>query len=168
MPIPDTGSTKLNTIYTNTGTAISNLSTIDTNADDSYTLLELIEEHVHSAAKVYPTGAAAITVTAGNAAPWRLGNYAEIIPAGTVSLPFDIHFINVETCTVNTTYELVLYASTTEIGRLRFYRTNLREPGSGKPIKTPIVVANTQIQAKLATATGNADQIQITIGYHTY
>jgi hypothetical protein len=130
---------------------------------------KVMEEHVHSASKVYPTLAAAVTVT-GAAGAATLGNYAEIVPASTITSPFDVHYINVEDASADDSYELVIYATTTEIGRVRFI-VDTSVFGSGLPavpIQTPIVDANAQIQAKVASIGGGGDTVDISLHYHTY
>lgn len=132
--------------------------------------LHLASEHIHSVAKVYPTLAAGVTVTTA-AGAWTLGNYAQIVPASTIASRFDIHWINVEAASNDDTYELVLYAATTEIGRVRF---TVSLTAGGRVLlppmffQCPIVAANSQIQAKLACSAGGAETVDISIHYHTY
>jgi hypothetical protein len=129
----------------------------------------LIEEHVHNESAVYPTLAAGVTVT-GHADAWTLGAYAEIVPASTITGVFDIHFINVEDASADDIYELVLYEVTTEIARVRFV-VDTSVFGGGLPsipIITPIIAANAQIQAKLATSAGGSDTAVVSVHYHTY
>ncbi len=117
-----------------------------------------------SAEKVYPTLAAGETVTA-NATAWTLGDYSEIVPAGTIKSTFCINAINLGAVSAATYYELVLYAVTTEIGRLRFYTSDSSYGYAFKHFKTPPIAANSQIQAKLATASTDADTAVISISY---
>lgn len=132
--------------------------------------LHRLYEHGHSAAKVYPTLAAGVTVT-GAAGAWTLGAYAEIVPVNTITTQFDIHWIVIEDASTDDTYELVLYAATTEIGRVRFAVTLT---AGGRVILPPIffqcavVAANSQIQAKLASLGGGGETVTISIHYHTY
>lgn len=131
-------------------------------------LIEIIEDHLHKPSLVYPTGAAGTTVTCGDAAAWTLGDYAQIIPASTVGDEFDIHHLNVESASANTTYELVLYATTTEIGRIRFTKAATIAAVGSHPIQTPVVAADTQIQAKVMSATGSDDAVVVSLYYHVY
>jgi hypothetical protein len=142
----------------------------DTHSGDSlYSLAKKTDEHDHNPQKVYPTGAAGVTVTAGTPA-WTLGSFAEIVPASTITSDFDVHWITIEAVSAAGVYELVLYAATTEIGRLRFTVTGTPANRISLPQKmqTAIIAANTQIQAKLMTSTGVADTTTISIEYHTY
>jgi len=81
--------------------------------------IEVIGDHIHSIARIYPTLAAGIDVTA-NGAPWTLGSAVEVIPASGVGDIFDIHHINIEDVTQDGVYELVLYGDGSEICRARF------------------------------------------------
>ena len=134
---------------------------------NNYDILKVIEEHFHSSQNVYPTGAAGVAVLGG--AAWTLGNFVEIIPANSIESDFDIHWINIEAVTAADTYELVLYAVTTEIARVRFtvdgVPANLILPTVR--VQTPVTLKNTQIQAKVMTASGT-DTVTISLEYHTY
>ena len=130
--------------------------------------VETLEDHAHKEAKVWPTMADGIVVTAA-ATDWTgLGNYAEIAAANDITSDFDIHYISVEDISANGVYELVLYAATTEIGRVRFVQNAVQDSTVNVPFQTPIVAANTQIQAKVASDNAAADTVAISLGYHTY
>ena len=128
-----------------------------------------LEEHAHSEAKCYPTLAAGVTVTGAGGA-WAIGNYAEIIPVNTILFDFDIHYIVIEGASVADVYEIVLYATTTEIGRIRVAFIDIANSQTlpSIPIQTPIIVKNTQIQAKVASSGGGGDTIDISLHYHIY
>jgi len=135
-----------------------------------YSFAKLINEHIHTESLCYPTGAAGVVVTASNAAPWTLGNYAQIVPINTIASDFDIHFVNIEGANNNATYELVIYAVTTEIGRIRFTTIDIANARllPSLPFISPVQAANAQIQAKVMSSTGAADTITITLHYHIY
>ena len=138
----------------------------DTHDGDSiYAHVETLNDHVHKASKVYPTLAGGTVVTAG--AAWTLGAFAEVVPASTIGTDFDIHHICIEALSAVEVYEIVLYAATTEIGRVRVVKTANLEGTQNIPIQTPIIAADTQIQAKVATA-GGADTATISLFYHVY
>ena len=135
-----------------------------TNADRLHT----IAEHLHGTSKVYPTLAAGVDVLSGIA--WTLGNFVEIIPANTITSPFDIHWLILENVTDDEVYEMVFYAVEVEIARIRVGV----QPGVGNtvvlspvPVQMEIQLANTQIQAKLASS-GAAETATISVAYHTY
>ncbi len=140
----------------------------DTHSTDSIAgRVHAAEEHIHSAGKVHPTGAAGTLVTA-TATPWTLGGFAEVVPGSTIGSPFDIHFINFEAMSASTTYELVLYNATTEIARVRVSRTATQDKKDGVPVTMAIQAADSQIQAKVMSASGNADTVNISLSYHLY
>lgn len=132
--------------------------------------LDTLEEHAHSISCVYPTLAAGTTVT-GAAGAWTLGAFVEIIPANTITKDFDIHWIDVEGASIEDVYELVLYNTTTEIGRVRF---NAAKTVAGGVILSPVYfqsqvqAKNSQIQAKLASSSGGGDTVTFSVFYHTY
>lgn len=131
-------------------------------------LLHYVEEHLHSPCKVYPSLAAGVTV-AGGAGAWALGNFVTIVPASTITAEFDIHWISIENISANDVYELVLYygASDIEAGRVRFVKTSVTEAVTNIPFQSIVIPANSQIRAKLASASGG-DNVTISLFYHTY
>jgi hypothetical protein len=136
-----------------------------------YDYVHTLSEHVHSISKVYPTLVVGKDVLAGAAGPpWVLGNFVEIVPINTIASPFDLHWLVIEAITSDAIYELVLYAATTEISRVRFAgQAGLAGTVSFSPIPIlmDIQLPNTQIQAKLACSAG-AETATISVLYHTY
>jgi hypothetical protein len=126
-----------------------------------------IKRHIHAESKVYPTLAPGVVVT-GGAGAWQLGNFAEIVPVNTITTPFDIHFLNISNASVADTFELVLYAAAVEIGRIRVTRSLGAQLVNPVTFMTPLIAANTQIQAKVASSSGGGDTLTIAIVYHTY
>lgn len=134
--------------------------------------LYIISQHIHSAAKLYPTLANATTITKVNATAWGLGALpTQIIPAGTILVPFDIHFINIGTISGNDEYEVHLFkgaaASEIEIARVSFDRTATLSEGSC-PCQTELLPANTRISAKLTSANNSSRNITVKLYYHEY
>ena len=140
------------------------------NGDSLYAHAHTIEEHAHKAANVFPTLANGETVV-GDLDAWVLGSFKEIVPANGISEDFDIHYITVEAVTVSDVYEIVLYAGTTEIGRVRIAFIDVANSSTlpSIPFQCGIQPANTQIQAKSANKTGaSAGQITVSLHYHIY
>ncbi len=148
------------------------------NKDDTHdgtslaALAHIMDEHAHKAAMVHPTLADGVVVTA-TANDWTdLGAFAVIAATNAITSDFDIHFVNVEGVSANGIYELVLYsgadASEVEIARARFGKTTNQDGPSQISIQTPIVPANTQIKAKLASDNAVADTATISIELHVY
>ncbi len=128
----------------------------------------ILEDHNHSASKVFPTMAAGTSVLSG--AAWTLGNFVEIIPVNQIGEAFDIHWLVLEDVTDDETYELVFYAVEVEIARIRFAADNPsgnRITVSPMPVLMKIQPKNTQIQVKLASS-GAAETAIISVIYHTY
>lgn len=134
----------------------------------SFDKIEVLEEHAHSISKVYPSMGAGVSVLSG--APWTLGNFVELIPVNTIGEDFDIHWLVIEDTTDDETYELVFYAATTEIARVRFatdVATGVRTSTAPMPTQMVIQPKNTQIQVKLASS-GDAETAIISVMYHEY
>lgn len=132
-----------------------------------------IVEHIHSKSRVYPTLAAGVTITADGSA-WVLGVFAEIAPLSSIADDFDIHYVSIEDISANGVYELVLYfdadgvgGDEVEIGRVRFTKSAVQSATLNVPMTTPIIPANYQIKAKLASSNGGSTAT-ISIFYHTY
>ena len=148
------------------------------NKDDShsgnslYANLKTVLEHIHSASKIYPSLANGVSVTAG--AAWTLGSFVEIVPLSAITNDFDIHYVSIEDISANDVYELVLYSdadgtpgSEVEIGRVRFVRSAVQSATLNAPMRTPLIAANSQIKAKIASS-GGGNNATISIFYHIY
>ena len=139
--------------------------------DDTRTIfsnLNDVWEGEHHESKVWPELADAIIVTA-HADSWVLGNYAEIAAANDISEKFHIHHLHIHAPSANGEYELVLYAATTEIARVTFTRTEKKDDIEGLDIIAPHCVANTQIQARLASSNNaSADTLKLKFWYHEH
>ena len=177
---------ELQTLLTITQAALAALQVVPVDSSENTTINQLfgnrndghsavtLFSHIHDAwedehhvQRVYPTLADCILVTA-NAAIWTLGNYTEIVPANTIEGEFHIHHICLCDPSKDGNYEIVLYAGTTELGRVTFSRTAKKDNIEGMDIVTPHCAANTQIQAKLATGMNTADTVKIKIWYHVH
>lgn len=127
-------------------------------------------QHIHQPAKCYPTLADGIAI-AGGVAAWTLGDFVELIPAETITTPFDIHYVNVEEASANDVYELVLYSglaeAETEIGRIRTLKATNQTGANSVQIQVPVQHANARISAKLASKTGS-DSLTVSVFYHQY
>ena len=141
----------------------------DTHDGDSIRAMShRLDEHAHKESMVYPTLADGVTVTA-TVNDWTdLGAFVEVVPINTITSDFDIHFVNVESVSANGIYELVLYAEEVEIARARFGKTTNQDGPTQVMIQTPIIHANTQIQAKLASDDMVADTATISLELHKY
>jgi hypothetical protein len=120
--------------------------------------------------KVYPTLTDGVLLTCGNAAAWTLGEFAEIIPAAAISTIFSISGISIEAISANGVYELAIYHGTADaaIGRVRFTKTAQQDGTMNMLFSTPILPTGDRIRAKVASSTGDADTVRISIIYHVY
>jgi len=126
-----------------------------------------VDEHIHTACNVYPTLAGGVAV--GTAVGvWGLSAaFVEIVPVNTITTDFDIHWLCIEALDDNTIYEVVLYAVEAEIGRVRVVKNAQMDGTLNIPFQCPIIPANTQIQAKTASAAGTS-VVTLSIFYHVY
>jgi len=129
---------------------------------------ERSDEHNHKEAKCYPSLADGVLITGGVAA-WTLGNAVVLVPINTITMPFDIHYLEVEVASANDIYEIVLYsdAGTTEIGRVRTSKQSNQTGATSARFQCPVQPANTGIWAKLASKSGG-NNLTLSIFYHEY
>lgn len=142
----------------------------DESGDSLYALAYINERHEHSPSLVYPTLADGITVTA-EGADWGTGGaLVQIVPASTITSPFDIHYVNIEAVSAARTYELFLYygAGDTFAGHIRFTKSAGLDPVLDRPFQTVLIPANSRIRARLCSGGVVADTIDMTIQYHVY
>lgn len=146
--------------------------TDDEDGDSIYSVLYTLEKHFHSACSVYPTLANEVVINKANSSAWGLDAAStEIVPATTgITLPFDIHFINIGTISNLDEYELILYSGTSplvEIARISFDRAATQTEGAC-PCQTAILPGGTRISAKLTSRATAARNISLKLFYHTY
>jgi hypothetical protein len=119
-------------------------------------------------AKVYPTLTAGVAVVSANL-DWALGVPATIIPANTVTVPYYIHAVVVESCSKNAVFEMVLYqgALDVEVARNRFAVSG-GFFGNYFTLNGPLIPANARIRAALACSSGAmaAATITMSLCYH--
>jgi hypothetical protein len=128
--------------------------------------VEVLEEHAHSPSLCYPTLADPIAVAAA-AGIWTLGSFVEIIPAGTTDKDFDIHFVSVEDLSSVDKYQIHLFVEEEFIGKVRVVRAAQQDSTTQVPIQTLILKAGSQVQAKVACASGS-NTATISLHYHEY
>ncbi len=136
--------------------------------DSLFAHAHTVEEHIHKEQLVYPTLANSIQV-AGGAGVWQLGNLVTLMPANTIAADFrfDIHWVIICALSANDEYELILYADTTQIGRLAFTRTDKKDVTDGVPFQCPVLAPDVRIRARLASS-GGGDTGNFKLMYHEY
>lgn len=131
-----------------------------------------VNKHIHAPARVYPTLADGVTLTATADAWTALGALVEVVPANTITSPFDIHHIVIEALSANGVYEIALYTgpaeTPVEIGRIRVVRSAVQNAALDIPTQGPIIAANTRISAAVSSSNAAEDTATISIKYHTY
>jgi len=137
-----------------------------------FSKLYILERHIHSPAKVYPTLAGATVINKVNSSAWGLDALpTEIIPVNTITVPFDIHFMNLESTSANDQYELLLFkglaGAEIEIARVSFERST-QSVDSSCPCQTELLPANTRISAKLTSLATSARNVSLKLYYHEY
>jgi len=119
----------------------------------------------------YPLNAG--TTIAGGAAAYAQGNLTQIIPASTITGPFVITTVNLQAATASNTYKMELFfgessGSVTSLGIYEFtVGTDFKGafPTVNFGLIAGIIPANSYIGAKVASSSGGADEIVVTIGY---
>jgi hypothetical protein len=119
---------------------------------------------------VHPTLAAGATIVSA-AANWTLGAYATIVPAATITADFIMQTFTVESCNNDGVFEIEFYHGATDI-LFAAYRFAVNGGFFGVPsplprTSSPVIPANSQIRARLASSDGAANQATLTvsIGY---
>lgn len=129
--------------------------------------------HVHSPSIVFPRDADPKTLAAVNDAnTWSEGNKVEIIAAGAIADPFDIHFVILGDISADGNYVVKLYTGPigTPVfwGECAFARDTNQVRGSQIPIQGPPVPAGTRISASLLSGANNGETVEIKLYTHTY
>jgi hypothetical protein len=137
-----------------------------------------INEHLHGQSWVYPSlgaGGAGWVVgasPASAAAAGTFGNYVDLIPSVGTTLPFDIHFLNIEALGSNGVYEAIIAvgapAAEVEKARVRFARLNNQESANGVPVTMAIQPAGTRVRIKLACSAAGPVSVTVSAFGHYY
>jgi hypothetical protein len=137
--------------------------------DNWENFIRAIMDHLHAPQLVYPADNTTITLTS-DAAPDTLGAFsADIIAAGVLPQPFDIHWVDIGTPNTNANYTIVFYAGATdvEIGRVAFQRFNAANISFTKPMHTEILATGARVRAKMMDSVGSST-CEVRIYIHTY
>jgi hypothetical protein len=137
--------------------------------DSIYAVLAAQYASLHSETLVYPTLAAGAPVVSP-AGLWAWGNYAVVVPAGTIAADFHLLAIQVETCSVaNGIFQLELYQGAADdlIAALRFAVFGGFFGNARYPIFAEAVTGGSQIRARLASSVGAA-AITVSVEYHVF
>jgi len=137
-------------------------------AQTIFGFLRDIWEEQHTCQLVYPSLAAGI-LTTSHLDAYTLGDFAEIVPANTITREFHIHHLHLLSPSANGDYEVRLYQGTSKIVEATFSRSDKKDDVEGLNIFTCHCDANSQIQAKLASSNAaQQDTVKIKIWYHLH
>lgn len=134
--------------------------------------IELIEDHLHSKGEIYPRLADPILITAP-AVAWAVDALpTEIIPADTVTDPFDLHWGNVSDISANGWYQILVFSgeagSEIEIAAQSVTRSAAQSQEGAVPLQDIIVPANTRISVKLASSNAGSNTARLSLSFHRY
>ena len=127
--------------------------------------------HLQNERLVYPTLAAGATVVSANA-DWTYGAYAEVVPASTITSPFHVLAVSIESCDENAVLQLELYKGAGDeiIQATRFAVEGGFFGNQVYVIGSKEVDANERVRARVASSNGTAAVATITISivYYTH
>jgi hypothetical protein len=129
---------------------------------------EILKEHIHGTQTCYPSASGPVTLTSGVGA-WTEGTKTQIIPASTITLPFDIHHIVISEPSANDDYEVAIYygAGDTLAACIPFTRAGVWDQSQQISIMTPIIPKNSVVKASLKDGAGE-NTAKIKLVYHEY
>jgi hypothetical protein len=163
LTVPPIDTSSNNSIIESIGNKLDTL-----NGNSIISMLKIIDSHLHSASRCYPSLENGIDVSTSDIS-WGLGSPVEVIPINTINFPFSIYFVNIEGVLATDVYELVFYAgiSADEVGRIRTPRDSGYPMIGGSPVTTPIFPANTKISVRGACSQGSG-QLTISVYYKKF
>jgi hypothetical protein len=129
--------------------------------------------HVHAPAFVYPDRADSIPVTSEAGAWAESANTTEVIPAGTITSRFDLHWVQVSELAANgEEYQLNIYSGAAGaeslIAQARMFRlTNFVQEGN-LPIQVPPQNAGERISVRLYNSGAGSTTANVVFSGHPY
>jgi hypothetical protein len=114
-------------------------------------------EHLTTESEVYPSLAAGVTVVSANT-DWVYGAYATVVAASTITVPFHVCGVAIETCDENAIYQLQLYKAAADVvvATIRFAVVGGFFGNQVYLIAAARCEANDRIRARLASSNGTA------------
>ena len=141
--------------------------------DSILAFLKTAYYHTHGASFLYPKYADSVTLTAGTGV-WNTGGaITEIIPANTITKPFDLHYAIISLISALCHADIDIYAGSagSEVqisGGIRVFRdSNFVFEGS-HTILVSQIPANTRISAKISDSTTGSITLRIAFEGHVY
>jgi hypothetical protein len=138
--------------------------TDDNLGDSIYARLAELYDQFQNERYVYPVLAAGAAVVSANT-DWTYGAYATVVPESTITNPFHIIAVSIESCDEDAVYQLELYKYPEDeiVTAVRFsieggfYGNTVYAVGSKE------VAANARVRARLASSNGTAAVATITV-----
>jgi len=128
--------------------------------------------HVHGASFVLPNKAEPITLTSSAAAWSETGTLMEIIGAGAITKPFDMHWASVSNISFVLDGMIDFFAGPVDapvwIGAVDVVRTVNFSRENAMPLQVPQQLANTRISARFSDSTTSERTCRVKIYGHVY
>lgn len=130
-------------------------------------------EHFHSPVFIRPNLANSIALTSESGS-WAAfpATKTEIIPAGDITLDFDLHFMDIANISANGEYQIELYkgdiGSEISIGNFGPTRTAAQSQEGSRQIITEMLPANTRVSAALSSSNAGANTLTLKLEGHKY
>lgn len=130
-------------------------------------LVEILE-HLHGTEKVYPQNSYGTLLTSP-ASVWGEGAYTVVIPANTITVPFDITKVNLTVSGFSGTIGCVRLYSGADGDEVLIAEVAVQPAGIGEfIISTPKITANAQIKATLACDSETSKTGYVVLSYHEH
>jgi hypothetical protein len=132
-------------------------------------------KHIHNSSYTYPDDCSLIDAVSSATAN-TFGNFAELIPANTVDVSFDIHWINVQGISANGTYILELHEVSADdlqvsegfLGSISVSRQDNFTRSFQVYMQVPVIHANSRIGARVKKSGAGAGTVSFNVMYHDY
>ena len=132
-------------------------------------------KHIHNPSYVYPndcTLVSAITSATAN----TFGDFVELVPENGITVPFDIHWANIQDISASGTYIVELHevsnadlqVSEKYLGSFSISRQDNFTRSFSKYTQIPVVHANTRIGVRAKKSGAGAGTISFNTEYHDY
>lgn len=128
--------------------------------------------HIHGESFVYPKYAVPVQLTSAVASWATTGTITEVIPAGALAKPFDLHWCSISEISADLFGVIDIYSGASEaevlIGSVDVNRTiNFSREGTA-PVQIPQQPAGTRISCKFSDSTTSARTVRVKFYGHFY
>jgi len=128
--------------------------------------------HVHGASFLYPDKVDPVLLTSSAASWSETGDIIEIIPAGAIAKPFDLHWASIWAISENLYGVVDIFAGPAEapvkIGAVDVGRTANFSRESNLPVQVPQQPAGTRISCRFSDSTTSARTCRVKFYGHVY